>query len=273
MMGEKTGIAWTDHTFNPWIGCQKISEGCRNCYAARDNNRYQWVNEWGKDYRRTSEQNWKKPIQWANKATKDWTIRRVFCASLADVFDPNVPQEWREDLWDLIRSTAFIEETEIHSAGLEWLILTKRPENIRKMLPLEWQDYPPYYIRMGVTAENQEMADKRILILLGSWSGKNFLSYEPAIGPLDLWGAKYDNPNGGKTGAITSWPGMIQWLICGAESGPAARPMDIEWARSVRDQCVAANVPFFLKQMVVDGKLNVLPELDGKVWDQFPKDD
>jgi len=286
-VGEKTGIAWTDHTFNPWIGCQKVSEGCRHCYAERQNNdRFHWVSEWGKDYRRTSEQNWKKPIQWAKQAVKDDVIRRVFCASLADVFDANVPNQWRFDLWGLVLETQKI-------GGLEWLILTKRPENISTRIPCELS-YPSSSVRMGVTAENQEMWDKRVHELLRSWAGKNFASYEPALGEIDFtsvdsigdrqclecWGngetsGHYGSVDGMDTCASCGGKGedfeaKIHWLICGAESGTNARPMDIEWARSVRDQCVAAGVPFYLKQMVVDGKLTVLPELDGRRWKEFP---
>jgi protein gp37 len=263
-MGEKTAIAWTDHTFNPWIGCQKVSEGCRNCYAERQNNdRFHWVKEWGKDYWRTSEANWKKPIQWARQAVKDGVVKRVFCASLADVFDPNVSEQWRIDLWDLILDTEEI-------GGLEWLLLTKRPENISKMFEDMMQ---VTNVRMGVTAEKQEMADKRIPILQDSWEGKNFISVEPMLSNIDL--SKHQ-PFCRKFGGFRSARGIlkpaIDWVICGAESGPNARPMDIEWARSVRDQCQDAGVPFFLKQMVVDGKLVHMPELDGKVWDQFPED-
>jgi len=141
------------------------------------------------------------------------------------------------------------------------------------MLPLEWQDYPPYYIRMGVTAENQEMADKRILELLLSWQGKNFVSYEPALSHLNIKNylpASLPLPRYEKNGKLIV--SDIDWIICGDESGTNARPMDIEWARSVRDQCQAADVPFFLKQIVVDGKLVHMPKLDGKVWDQFPED-
>jgi protein gp37 len=257
-MGEKTGIAWTDHTFNPWIGCQKVSEGCHNCYAERQNNgRFHWVGEWGKDYRRTSASYWQDPIVWAKRAVKDGVIRRVFCASLADVFDDN-PQveEWRLELWSLIQKTLDI-------GGLEWLILTKRPENIYPFMMSHWMANPTENIRLGVTAENQEMADERIPMLFGSWKGKTFVSIEPMIGSVSLmgWDGRYSRDY------LPDW----NWIICGAESGPSARPMDIEWARSVRDQCQAAGVPFFLKQMVMDGKLTVLPELDGKVWAEFPE--
>ncbi len=290
-MGEKTGIAWTDHTFNPWIGCHKVSAGCQNCYAERQNNdRFHWVKEWGKDYRRTSEANWKKPIQWARQAVKDGVVRRVFCASLADVFDPNVPQEWREDLWDLIDQSSDLESMDVLGIGLEWLILTKRPENIQKMARDWWLAGPPSYVRMGITCENDEMARLRMPIFFDAWKGNNFISWEPAIGSLQSvetymhkkrcsacgqwW---QDDPvyctNCSGHGVTMDNLPTIHWLICGAESGTAARPMNIEWARSVRDQCVAAGIPFFLKQMVVDGKLVHMPELDGKVWDQFPEDD
>jgi len=269
-MGENSKIAWTDHTFNPWIGCQKVSAGCQNCYAARDNNRYHWVNEWGKDYHRTSEANWKKPIQWARQAVKDGVIRRVFCASLADVFDPNVPEEWHDDLWEIIFETKMY-------GGLEWLILTKRPEYISTIPSMLCGENSN--IRMGVTAENQEMANKRIPELLNSWSGKNFVSYEPALELVDFSYYLNGCPERDKVSSFGSsidydWVPTtppIQWLICGSESGTNARTFDIDWARSVRDQCLSTNTPFFLKQMPVDGKLTVLPELDGKVWNEFPR--
>lgn len=263
-MGKKTGISWCDHTFNPWIGCQKVSAGCLNCYAARDNNRYKWVDEWGKDYRVTSEANWLKPIQWAKKAVKDGVIRRVFCASLADVFDINVSKMWRDRLWVLIQYTERI-------GGLEWLLLTKRPENIQAM------GFPQLYemknVRIGITCENQEMAENRIPILLDAWKGKNFISYEPAIGSI-----KFSRVPG--LNSITKGP-QLQWIIAGCESGANARPCDIEWIRSVRDQCQGAGVPFFLKQMNVPiggidepykgMELVKEPVLDGRQWLEFPR--
>jgi protein gp37 len=249
MMGEKTGIVWCDHTFNPWIGCQKVSDGCKNCYAARDNNRYHWVGEWGRDYRRTSAENWKKPIQWAKQAVKDGVIRRVFCASLADVFDASVLDEWRTDLLDLICTCAQI-------GGVEWLILTKRPENIEWMLPKTWIGEPRDYIRIGVTAENQVMADKRIPELLRNWSGKNFISAEPMLSDIDL----------------RDFTEKIDWLICGCESGPNSRKTKHDWVRNLRYQCVFGGVPFFLKQLMIDNKLIVLPSLDDRVWYEFPKE-
>jgi protein gp37 len=252
-MGEKTGILWTDHTFNPWIGCTKVSAGCANCYAERENNIYKWnPNGWGEnaDRVRTSENYWKQPLKWAKQAVKAGVIRRVFCASLADVFDEKVPFEWLNDLWKLIAATQEI-------GGLEWLILTKRPENISTRIPTEFA-YPSSCVRLGVTAENQEMADKRIPILLRSWSGKNFLSVEPMLGPVELehsycgylsgWETEVEADEDGDPVPYQSQTERIGWVICGGESGPNARPMHPNWAISVSDQCEAANVPFFFKQ-------------------------
>lgn len=250
-MGEKTGIAWTDHTFNPWIGCTKITAGCDHCYAESENNRFQWnPNGWGKGKPRklTSDANWKKPLQWARQAVKDGVTRRVFCASLADVFDAEVDEAWKLRLYDLIDECGKI-------GGLEWLLLTKRTEWIFANLPIAWQKNPPEFIRLGATAEHQVAADYRYPDLFAYWHGKNFLSVEPMLGPVNLkLYLKLD----------------LGWVICGCESGENARPMNIDWARSLRDQCQAAGVPFFLKQMIVDGKLVKMPELDGVVWDQFP---
>ena len=247
-MGEKTGIAWTDHTFNPWIGCTKVSAGCENCYAARDNNRYGWVREWGKDYRLTSDANWKKPVQWAKKAVADGVTRRVFCASLADVFDEKVSEQWRTDLVDLILDTEEI-------GGLEWLILTKRPENISKMFRGMAR---ATNIRIGITCENNEMARLRMPVFLDSWQGKNFISWEPALSPI--------------TDNVPFTDNLIDWIIAGCESGPGARPCSIDWIRDMRDECIQAKTPFFLKQLVVDGQLVKMPELDGRVWNEFPEE-
>lgn len=240
------------YSFNPWIGCQKVSAGCQNCYAEALAKRYGWVNEWGNDYRLTSAENWKKPIQWAKKAVADGVTRRVFCASLADVFDMNVNWKWRARLFGLISETEKI-------GGLEWLILTKRPEHIGCIHMLEtWTN-----IRIGITCENQEMFDKRMPIFLDAWHGKNFISYEPALSGIQL-------PGPSREGSMTSYCDIIDWVITGCESGPNARPCNIEWIRDMRDQCVDANIPFFLKQLVVDGKLTKEPFLDGKQWLQFP---
>jgi protein gp37 len=216
-MGENSKIEWTDHTFNPWIGCQKVSPGCDRCYAeAMMDHRYHRV-EWGPhgERKRTSVANWRKPRQWARAANR--TRPRVFCASLADVFDNQVPSEWRSDLFDLIAATP----------ELDWLLLTKRPENLVRMFPTgRWEN-----IWIGTTCEDQHHFDKRYPLIREIRVPVHFVSYEPAIGPLNyLWGKP-------------------EWVICGGESGPGARTMDPDWARAVRDQCAKSSIAFFMKQM------------------------
>ena len=235
-MGEKSKIEWTDHTFNPWIGCQKVSPGCDHCYAeAMMDHRYGRVT-WGPhgERKRTSVANWRKPRQWAKAA--NGTRQRVFCASLADVFDNKAPDGARGDLFDLIRSTP----------ELDWLLLTKRPENIRKMLPADWGDGWAS-VWLGTTCENQANYDRRWPILSAVPAAVRFISYEPAIGELGyVWGKP-------------------DWIICGGESGAGARFMEPAWARTVRDQCAASDIAFFMKQMT--GKK---PIPDDLLVRQFP---
>ena len=152
-MGENSKIEWTDHTFNPWIGCQRVSHGCDRCYAeAMMDHRYHKV-EWGPhgERKRTSEANWRKPRQWAKAARGTGVRPRVFCASLADVFDNQVPDVWRSDLFDLIAATP----------ELDWLLLTKRPENLVRMWPSG--DWPNVWL--GTTCEDQEHFNERWPIL------------------------------------------------------------------------------------------------------------
>jgi protein gp37 len=238
-VAENSKIEWTDHTFNPWIGCQKVSPGCDRCYAeALMDTRWGKV-KWGPhgERKRTSEANWKAPLRWAKAARGTGRRPRVFCASLADVFDNRVPTEWRTDLWELIETTP----------ELDWLLLTKRPENIDWMT--QWR---PANVWLGTTCESQEQFDRRWRILSAVPASVHFISYEPAIGPLVLpsvWG-------------ITKMP---DWIICGGESGHGARMMDPQWARNLRDVCKATNIPFFMKQMT--GKK---PIPDDLLIRQFP---
>lgn len=237
-MGENSSIEWTDDTFNPWVGCTKVSPGCANCYAERDmDHRYNFV-KWGKGQprRRTSVANWKKPHQWNRKAQASGKRARVFCASLADWLDPEVPAEWLRDLLVLIDQTPH----------LDWLLLTKRPWywDVRIRLAaldspvpmmLDWLDgHAPDNVWIGVSVENQSAADERVPALLNIPAGVRFLSCEPLLGSPDL--SKWLHPHG------------LHWVICGGESGPSARPMQAAWARRLRDQCDAASVPFFFKQ-------------------------
>lgn len=252
-MAENSNIEWCDHTFNPWIGCTKVSPACDNCYAEAHDNRF-GGGHWGPHAprRRTSESNWKKPLTWNRKAGKDGTRPRVFCASLADVFDNKVPEDWRSDLWELIRATP----------NLDWLLLTKRPQNFQKMLPDDWgSGYRNVWL--GTTVENQKEADRRIPHLLRVPCVIRFLSCEPLIQPIDLnrihetfdggLGQKWESCITGRAFDVWSdrdtegWP-KIHWVIVGGESGPHARPMNPNWVRSLRDQCQAANTAFFFKQ-------------------------
>lgn len=246
-MGKKTGIAWCDHTFNPWIGCQKVSAGCQNCYAERLNKRYHWIKgEWGSGYARTSVTNWQKPLSWAAEAAKAGVIRRVFCSSLADVFDENVRPSWRVSLFKLILET-------LKFGSLEWLILTKRPENIPHA-QIPWEPLVESgLVRIGISAESQHTLDDRLQKLAWYSPLPNFVSIEPMLQEITLRDQHID------------------WVICGSESGPGARAFDIAWARSLANQCDYRGIPFFLKQMPVGGKLVENPVLDYRQYLEFPK--
>ena len=222
-MGERTAIAWTDHTFNPWIGCQQVSPGCENCYAEAFATRRGLV-AWGpgESRRRTAESNWKQPARWNRQAERDGRNHLVFCASLADVFDNEAPQGAREDLWELIRQTP----------RLTWQILTKRPQNMEQMRPDDWKGgYPNVWL--GITAENQQEYDRRWPALTNIPVSVRFISYEPALGALEIRECQGRTPD---------------WLIWGGESGPGARPMDPRWAAKITLQCLTAGIAVFGKQ-------------------------
>ena len=237
-MAENSKIEWTTRTFNPWIGCQKVLPGCDYCYAeALMDKRYHKV-EWGPHgaRKRTSEANWKLPRRWAKQA--NGTRPRVFCASLADVFDNQVPSQWRSDLFDLIAATP----------ELDWLLLTKRPENLRRMFPTgEWSN-----IWLGTTCEDQPHYLKRYPLIADARVAVRFISYEPAIGPLAINLA---------VPAVRA----PDWIICGGESGAGARMMEPWWARNLRDNCEKFGIAFFMKQMA--GKT---PIPDDLMVRQFP---
>lgn len=230
-MAQNSKIEWTDHTFNPWIGCQKVSPGCDNCYAETQNAHRKWNGgTWGPHAprKRTSEANWKLPMRWAKAARGTGKRPRVFCASLADVFDNQASEDWRNDLWRLIRETP----------ELDWLLLTKRPENIKNMLPSSWFDRHEDWqnVWLGTTCEDQKNFDRRWSILSAIAARVRFISYEPAVGPVfDI--------SGGVMGIVPDW------LICGGESGSNARMMEPKWAANVKMQCEKRKVAFFMKQM------------------------
>jgi len=289
-MAESTAIEWTDATFNPWIGCTKVSPACDHCYAARQDEFRKWTPEgWGGPRRRTSAALWKHPEKWnaqpfAECSACRWrgevreaptqdapgeTVhlcpacgkqalrearRRVFCASLADVFDNEVPPEWRADLFRLIEKTP----------NLDWLLLTKRIGNASAMMFEARGGHLPLLpnVWLGATVVTQEEADRDIPKLLATPARVRFLSIEPMLGPVGLGrfllrccGHLVPGNDHGVYGTEPPQccgqpePSFdLDWVIAGGESGPKARPMHPDWARSLRDQCAAAGVPFLFKQ-------------------------
>lgn len=232
-MGEQTQISWTNATWNPWHGCAKVSAGCKNCYMFREKKQY------GQDPTLVvrSKTKFNDPLKWVKSGK---TPRYCFTCSWSDFFIAQADL-WRSDAWEVIRATPQI----------TYQILTKRPERIAMGLPDDWgTGYPNVWL--GVSVENRE-SKRRIDILRDVPATLRFLSLEPLLedlGDLDL-------------------PG-IGWAIAGGESGPGARPMHPNWARSVRDQCHAAAVPFFFKQWGEYAPFGVLPsesKLKGHTWD------
>jgi protein gp37 len=271
-MSANSKIEWTDSTWNPWEGCTKVGPGCDHCYAEVRNSRFaggQSIN-WGAGAprRRTSESNWNNPLRWNAEAdaffAEHGRRQRVFCASLADVFDNEVSNKWRRDLFKLIEATP----------NLDWLILTKRIGNVRHMAPLPWIGGPmqhgpdptnihggwPANVWIGATICNQEEADRDIPKLLQVPAAVRFLSMEPLLGSVDLshWldperecncMVPYEEGAGVHSPACKCVAqSELSWVIVGGESGHHARPMHPDWVRDLRDQCAAAGTPFLFKQ-------------------------
>ncbi|MFC2248789.1 DUF5131 family protein [Labrys portucalensis] len=252
-MGENTKIEWAHHTFNPWVGCTKVSFACDNCYAEGWAKRTGQAALWQGDRRRTAESNWRQPLKWNRHAEAEGTRYRVFCSSLADVFDNQVPADWRADLWALIRDTP----------NLEWLLLTKRPQNIVKMVKAI--GFMPANIAFGTTVEDRKAVEQRLghlTLAAGLRPRFLFASCEPLLenlGDLSPWmkGNPYPQQlypgerwkEGFRIGAdgTAQIPG-IAWWISGGESGPYARPSRTEWFRSLRDQCAAHEKAYLHKQ-------------------------
>lgn len=301
----KTKIEWCDYTFNPWIGCQKVSPACDNCYADRLCRRFSKdCFGTGKDRIRTGDKNWEKMVSLnrriANRIyshTADGFIKndglherklnamypKVFCGSMCDV----VPDTWRKDLFRLIAETSC----------LDWLILTKRIGNAPAMIERAIGKYDSEFyglqnnVWLGITVCNQQEAERDIPKLLDVPAKKHFLSMEPLLGPVDLEKAR----------AWQSDVVGVDWVIVGGESGPKARPMHPDWVRRIRDDCEMFATPFFFKQwgewkqvhetrageLGIAGKpwVNFDPEtavcrigkkasgrlLDGRTWDEVPE--
>ena len=240
-MSANSKIEWTHHTFNPWWGCQRVSPGCEHCYAEALSKRFGRA-QWGPGVPRvpTSEKMWKEPLRWNVAAREAGERRRVFCASMADVF---------EDLPELVPLRARLFDLVAKTPDLDWLLLTKRPENADRLWSQAQYDafngadslgptWAPN-VWMGTTVEDQRRAEERIPRLLSVPAAVRFLSCEPLLGPVDFDKlAPLAKPRAGR----------IDWVICGGESGGGARPMHIDWVRSLRDQCADDGVLFFFKQ-------------------------
>ena len=230
-MADKTGIEWTDKTWNPVRGCSMVSEGCRNCYAMR------FAHRWPKLYGglTDSTQRWTGDVRLVPEmldAPLHWRKpRRIFVNSMSDLFHEAVPSQFIADCFGVM------EKAKQHT----FQILTKRPERLEEVMRLFCYGVPLPNVWLGVSVEDQATADERIPLLLETPAAVRFVSYEPALGPVDFetW------LNYGRLGE--KWD-SINWLIAGGESGPHARPAHPDWFRSVRDQCLAAQVPFFFKQ-------------------------
>lgn len=298
-MAETSGISWTDATFNPWIGCTKISPACDGCYAEVSSPSRSLHVLWGpgQPRRRTSTQNWKLPLRWNEQPyvqchAHGWrgerralldggscpahaaggacdihaTRRRVFCASLADVFDNEVDPSWRADLFELIAATP----------NLDWLLLTKRVGNVRRMVQAATESTRlPLNVWLGATIATQEEADRDIPKLLAIECRVRFLSVEPMLSPISLRWTPYAHQAEGVSyrqyveshGSVSEYESLrrLDWVIVGGESGNSARPMHPGWARGLRDQCAAAGVAFLFKQWgeLLPAELNAHPDHPG----------
>lgn len=305
-MGKDSKIGWTHHSWNPWIGCLKQSPACKFCYAEAMTNRF--GGDFAKIRKVTSEANWKQPHKWSKDAASRDEYERVFCASLADIFEEwggSMVNHKGEELYktatgwtseklratgerrkalamDDVRRRMFTEFATLKN--LHKLFLTKRPQNIISTIESSvgadwWKENCAELSWLGTTVENQEYADKRIpeLLKCRDLAPVLFLSVEPMLGPVDL--NAVENCLGDWNFSIpairkfVNKKPTIDWVICGTESGSNRRPTDLAWVRSLRDQCQAAGVAFFVKQLEIDGKvtedISKFPE--GLRIQEFPK--
>jgi len=273
-MAKNSNIEWTHHTFNPWWGCQKVSPACKHCYAQTWAKRCGGSDLWGSRSKRRffTDKHWSDPIKWNRVAAESGMRERVFCASMADVFEDRKDlNEPRERLWELIEKTP----------QLDWLLLTKRIEEVDRLAP--WSTDWPDNVWLGSTVENQKYAKARLPYLLNTNAKVKFLSCEPLLSEL----------------SIEEELKEIDWVIAGGESGPKSRPTNPDWLRSLRDQCTHSNTAFHFKQwgnwfpmdsstelnyknkkiltvgsaieMVNVGKKAAGRILDGKEWNELPK--
>jgi len=236
---SKTNIQWCDRVWNPVTGCSKISEGCKNCYAEEIFRRF--GSKWGYGFneiayhkdRLDQPKSWRKP-------------QRVFVCSMGDLFHEDLPERVIETIFWAMASIPQ------HT----YIILTKRPDRMRKFM-FKWVDLNGITpnVWLGVSAENQEQFNRRANVLIATPAAKRLVSIEPMLEEIDV--------------SYSEW--LLDWVICGAESGRRARTMQHKWAESIQKQCQAFGVPFFYKQGPdEEGKLVKMPKLCGRVWDQVP---
>lgn len=299
----ETTIEWTTYkrpdgsivpgyTFNAWRGCTKVSTGCAGCYAEQWSSRnHKTLGTWGPKGERViaAEGYWRQPLRWNREAQVAGERRRVFCASLADVFEGR--ETMPAEAWEAVQAARQrLFTLALQTKWLDWLFLTKRPENIRPILSqlthpehpnTDWwtlqerQPRPNWWF--GTSVEDQQAADKRIPHLLKVPAAVRFLSCEPLLSSVNLrrflW--SFDENASRDMGAPVDTPtGEIGWVICGGESGPNARPMHADWARKLRDQCAEAGTPFLFKQHGEYLHESQYPDmaqpLDPDTWDHLP---
>lgn len=279
-MGKDSNIGWTDHTFNPWHGCTKVGTDCKNCYAEAQSHRY-GHDVWGpnKPRKAVSDARWKEVLKWNAEAEDAGVMMRVFCGSMMDVFEDPVPVvDWqgepmpmfsddgpdadelgdatthnlRKRLWKLIEATRW----------LDWLLLTKRPENINNMIPDRWRDDTPRNVMFGMSAGNQETFDERFPAFC-EVKGRKFLSLEPLIGCIEYY--------------PTDISQAVDWVIVGGESGHGARPFEVEWVRSIVAACQEVQVPVYVKQLgskpyLDEERIRLLGRSKGENWYEWPSE-
>jgi protein gp37 len=249
-MGAVTRIEWCHHTFNPWWGCAQVSPLCDHCYAMMLDARWFKRAHWGPRAPRRYFTNgyWTEPLKWDRGAGCAGERRRVFCASMADVFDNRADPAVRDRLWALVRRTR----------NLDWLLLTKRIGNARKMLPDDWGDgYPNVWLIVSV---DQAALEREVPTLLAIPAVVHGVSIEPQLMPVRLG----------------RFAPLLQWVINGGESGAGARRFQLEWARSLIAECRAAATPIFVQRLGSKPHLGTAPfrlgDRAGMDWTEWPAD-
>lgn len=260
MMGKTTGIDYVDATWNPWMGCEPVSPGCLNCYARRS---WRLLGLKPGEVRRAADATFYAPLKWKEP-------RKIMVCSISDFFH-EAADEWRYEVFEIIAH-----ECERHT----FIIPTKRPEHI---IPCLYEDRNYLYLGESIpnvwilaSVENQEAADKRIPELLqlreyGDWKVLG-LSIEPMIEEIDVSYYLNGGPESDGSERVIQTFKPLDWIVAGGESGTKARPCNLDWVRSLRDQCLGAGVPFYFKQIKYNSKLIHTPPIDGRMWREYPND-